>query len=149
MAHKEKIKKLKRKCGCADPDGDAHSPDAAYEPDRDPGYERAGGSAAWTVCRSRPMSWNIMMRWSGRPSSGSCPGADRFTMSITGCSDIADVAGRIAEAGPGGQCGLCPRADERAGSWKRSCMILSTGISMCWSLRRSLRRGWISPMPTP
>ena len=46
VTHKEKIKKLKRKYRCNDPDGYSHSPDSAYEPDRNPGYECPGGGAA-------------------------------------------------------------------------------------------------------
>ena len=40
---------------CAHPDGNADSADAAHEPDRNPGYERAGGTADGPCARSRPM----------------------------------------------------------------------------------------------
>ncbi len=40
-----KDQEVKGKCGRADVNGHADPADAAYEPDRDPGYERAGGGA--------------------------------------------------------------------------------------------------------
>ena len=42
VTHKEKIKTAERKCGRADPDGNAHSQNAAYESYRNPGHECAG-----------------------------------------------------------------------------------------------------------
>ena len=70
VAHKEKIKKLKRERGCADPDGNPDSPYPAYEPHRYPGYERAGGGLPTTGCRSRLLSANTTMNWSERLLSG-------------------------------------------------------------------------------
>ena len=55
VQHKEKIKKLKKNVDVSDADGNADSKNSSYEPDRNPGYERAGGGAAWTGCRSRRM----------------------------------------------------------------------------------------------
>ena len=45
VAHKEKIKTASGKCGCADADGDTDPQNPSHEPDRYPGYERAGGGA--------------------------------------------------------------------------------------------------------
>ena len=54
VTHKEKSKN-EGKCGCADTDGNAYSPNFAYESCRDSRYERTGKNRRRTVCRFRPM----------------------------------------------------------------------------------------------
>ena len=45
VTHKQKSKKMRAKYRCADVDSHPDPTDAAYEPDRDQGYERTGRSS--------------------------------------------------------------------------------------------------------